>query len=127
MWWLMAGLLGCEGASEPEPAPEDTALDCTFEESTTSPLELEGRARCGADLYADACASCHGEDGSGTELGADLEQHIPYHTDAEIVLVLVTGPESMEPQELAPQETADVIAHLRDWFGDYQGSTHPTR
>lgn len=123
---LLAALLGCvggDGVDSPTPV-------CVYEgEPTGNPLDREGDAVCGGEVYAGACASCHGATGGGTEesgaLGVPpLAEHVRSHTDAEIVLLLVAGSGEMPPQDLHVQATADVLAWLRHHFGDYDGQGH---
>lgn len=119
----LVGLLGCGGGPVDSGPP---ALDCSFDPSDASALDLEGRADCGAERYAEDCAVCHGADGLGTETGPDLSMHVPFHSDAEVLVVLTVGPGEMPALGLENQEAADVIAHLREWFPYDPTGTHPT-
>ena len=81
-----------------------------------SPLELEGRLDCGEDVYLNRCATCHGIDGEGTSSGQVLSGHIGGHDDAELLFSIQFGEGDMPPQNLQPQDAADVLLYLRTAF-----------
>gem|GEM_PF-683022 len=125
---LMTLLLGCSGGTVADSSPTDTGPACVYDGSDqgASPFDLPGVAACGAALFADACAACHGVDGSGSESGPGLGGHVPYHTDLEILTILLVGQGDMPAQGLSPQQHADLLAWLRATFGAYTGEGHPT-
>ena len=135
-------LLAC-GSSEPEeytinigrPSQWDTALSDNEPSGTAvdspdnassceapqgsesaSPLELEGRISCGEEVYLNRCSGCHGEFGEGTPQGQELNGHIDAHDDATLLLSIQFGEGDMPPQNLQPQEAADVLAYMRSVF-----------
>lgn len=81
-------------------------------------LALTGDATAGADVFAGSCgqSTCHAADGSGGE-GVDLREHIPEHTDAQLVELMIDGEGEMPATGLTAQEEADVLAYLRETFG----------
>ncbi len=126
-WFLVLLACGAEGTTADTAAPGDTAPDCVYDGSDEgeSPFVLDGSAWCGGEVFATACAGCHGDDGSGTDLGADLSGHVPYHTDLEVLSVVINGQGEMPAQDTSPQQSADLLAWLRATFGEYTGETHP--
>ena len=85
----------------------------------TAILDLTGDATAGADVFARTCGqgACHGADGSSGTEGVDLAEHVPEHTDYELVDFMLYGVEEMAPVEVTDQEAADVLAYLRATFG----------
>ena len=84
--------------------------------------DLVGNADDGAKVFAATCAqsNCHGPDGSGSDPSsdaADLAKVVPGLTDAEIESRIENGFGLMAPVDLDEQETADVIAYVRQEFG----------
>ena len=75
---------------------------------------LTGDASAGAEIYGLTCAACHGADGNVNE--AKLTEEVPEKSDAELESIILDGYEEMPPQSLTGQETADVIAYLRETF-----------
>lgn len=80
-------------------------------------LLLTGDPQRGAQIFATVCAPCHGADGSGTTQGVDLTEHVPGHTDEELVGFLAHGEGRMpDPGLPDDQAIADVLAYLRATF-----------
>ena len=84
--------------------------------------ELVGNAADGAKVFAATCAqsNCHGPDGTGSDPSSDAEnlnKVVPTLSDAEIESRITDGFGLMAPVGLNPQETADVIAYVRQEFG----------
>lgn len=75
----------------------------------------------GGTIYSGACASCHGSDGTlGVATGGvpatSLPDVVPGATDDHLADVIQNGIRSMPATTLDDQETADVIAYLRqEW------------
>lgn len=82
----------------------------------------EPDATAGAEKYAVFCASCHGEDGAagvqvdGVE-ATDLGEVVPTLDDETLQAAIQDGYGAMPSQRLTNNETADVIAWLREVFG----------
>ncbi len=87
-------------------------------EEVNAVLDLTGDATVGADVFAASCgaSTCHAADGSGGE-GVDLREHVPEHTDAQLVEFMIHGVGEMPATGLTAQEEADVLAYLRETFG----------
>lgn len=126
--WLMVGVLGCgapaeEAAEVPvlDTAPVEGCADVD-DGADASVLELEPDPGCGEALYEARCAACHGAAGEGTDAGPALGDHVPYHSDLELVVVLTQGSGDMPPSELGNQQIADVLGWLRQTFGAQTGS-----
>ena len=83
--------------------------------------DLVGDPVAGATVFQNTCAAveCHGPDGSGSgpkSDAADLAKVVPTKSDAEIETIIQNGFALMAPVDLSDQETADVIAYLRQEF-----------
>jgi alcohol dehydrogenase (cytochrome c) len=82
-----------------------------------------GRARAqaqnvesGRRVFASRCASCHGTEGAGGELGPSIVARIPLRTDADLAAVVREGlPGAGMPafSTLSSTESADLVAFLR--------------
>jgi mono/diheme cytochrome c family protein len=80
-------------------------------------LALTGDVDRGRGLFETTCAPCHGSDGSGGSQGVDLREHVPEHSDRELVRVMARGEDRMpDPGLASDQEIADVLAYLRATF-----------
>lgn len=97
-------MVGCDGGgTEPDRVPEI--------------LALTGDAALGETVYQTNCAVCHAEDGTGGT-GIDLTEHVPNHTDEELVQQALEGGEGMPPfDQLQNQALADLLAYLRETHG----------
>ena len=104
--------------SEPENVVDTATEDpCGWEENQGSePLSLAGDRDCGAEVYAESCAICHMEDGSGGNSGKRLKGRIELFEDQTLIDIIVSGQGTMPPIALSSQETADVVVFLRNDF-----------
>ena len=104
---------------EPSNEPSDDASSCEAPagSESMSPLELDGRISCGEEVFLNRCAGCHGENGEGTAQGQVLDDHIDAHDDETLLFSIQFGEGNMPPQNLQPQDAADVLAFIRDAFG----------
>jgi len=76
----------------------------------------QSRPNPGAQSFASRCASCHGTDGNGGELGPAIAPRVPSRTDAELRAVVRQGvPAAGMPAfaSIGDAELDDVIRHLR--------------
>jgi len=74
------------------------------------------RAESGRQVFASHCASCHGTEGAGGELGPSIVARIPLRSDAELEAVVREGlPGSGMPAfaTMSATERADLMAFLR--------------
>ena len=102
---------------EPEDTIEPQEDPCGWQENQgADPLSLVGDTSCGAQVYAQSCAICHMEDGSGGNSGKRLSGRMDLFDDATLVDIIVRGQGTMPPIAISSQETADVIIFLRDNF-----------
>jgi mono/diheme cytochrome c family protein len=76
----------------------------------------DGDIAAGEQVFADTCAVCHGADGTGG-IGPSLLDEVPDASDAELQDVIQNGDGEMPAQSLDDQQTADVIAYMRDLWG----------
>jgi alcohol dehydrogenase (cytochrome c) len=70
----------------------------------------------GRVVYSSRCASCHGSNGSGGELGPSIVMRVPARTDAELTTVIQQGlPTAGMPAfaNLAATELRDLLTFLR--------------
>src|ERR1700722_3752132 len=73
-------------------------------------------ADTGRQAFVGRCASCHGSDGNGGELGPGIATRVPSRTDQELTTLLRQGlPSAGMPafSSLSSTETADLIRYLR--------------
>lgn len=70
----------------------------------------------GADLYADHCAVCHGEDARGTSSGPDLKREVENHNDDQIIRVILFGEDRMDPIDVTEDEAQMIVDYLRELF-----------
>ena len=101
-----------------EPSTEQPSSDdeCAEESGTENadPNSLVGRSECGEIVYFDKCAICHGNNGEGGNAGRQLQGEIEGMTDEYIMETILGGEGTMPPQNVTPQQTADVLAYLRE-------------
>jgi len=104
----------------------------------TYPASPEAISR-GATVYADSCASCHGETGKGDGPAgvalkpppADLTFHVPLHGDEGFVLFVANGaPGTAMPgwkDVLTEEQIWDVIHYMRAELGGGTAPPSPQR
>ena len=70
----------------------------------------------GRQIFVSRCASCHGSDGNGGELGPAITARVPARTDADLTSLFRQGlPTAGMPAfpTLRDQDTGDLIRYLR--------------
>lgn len=73
----------------------------------------------GAEVFADNCAICHADDGSGVNgLGPDLMERVPGLTVEDVESTVTDGTGTMNPVSLFEDETTAVAEYVVDEFGD---------
>ena len=80
------------------------------------PVALAQNADRGRQAFVTRCASCHGTDGNGGELGPAIAARAVLRTDEELRTVLRTGfPAAGMPPfaTIADSEAADLVAFVR--------------
>ncbi len=102
-WLALALWSGCAGSSS--------------DEATDVSDGLVGDAAAGATLFTNNCSFCHGADGGGGS-GPSLIDLVPTLEDADITGTITEGQGNMPAIDLDDQELADVLAYLRDTFGE---------
>lgn len=117
---VLALLLACGGSdgdsSDSSPPVDPCAVAAGTEQDTI--LEIEGHAECGAEVYAAMCSACH------VENAVDLVDHVPNHTDEQLIYVLLAGSGDMPSIDIDNHSAAHVLSWLRDQYGDYNGEGH---
>ena len=111
-----------DGPPDPPDEPSDESSpehsegvppDCTDPAGTADadPTELAGREDCGEMIYFSDCGPCHGDSG-----GPNPTSNWSDFDDASLVEIILEGIMEMPPQDLTPQEVADVIEFIRQEF-----------
>ena len=125
--WLALGLAAVVGLAfifsqrGQEPAPVSAAGDTV---SIAMPEALDGRAAIGQRAFQAFCASCHGENGGGTDKGPPLIHRIyepNHHGDAAFLLAAQNGVRAhhwqfgdMPPVEgVTRAEVETIVAFIR--------------
>jgi mono/diheme cytochrome c family protein len=78
----------------------------------------EAQAKRGTQLYAEQCASCHGEDMSGVAglfpplVGADFLKVWQGKSVGELFEKVQTTMPALDPGSLKPEQTADIVAYM---------------
>jgi cytochrome c553 len=73
-------------------------------------------ADAGRQVFVARCASCHGSDGNGGELGPGIASRVPSRTDQELSTLVGQGlPAAGMPafSTLTETDTADLVRYLR--------------
>jgi mono/diheme cytochrome c family protein len=85
-------------------------------------LARTGSASAGATQFAQTCARCHGPDGEGTGFAPSLYERVPKREDVSLVRTLIQGKGDMPAwgERFDDQRLADLLAHLRGKFGDFE-------
>lgn len=115
VWWLIS-LLACTGGEEPASqdssaaASDDTAS--TLDTGETAGDEVQD----GEHLFAQWCASCHGEDGRGSYSGPTLEREVASHTDEDLINTILNGRGDMGPVPVTGEQAALIVGWLRELF-----------
>lgn len=108
--WMAVGAMACgtEGGGD----------------RATTIADLTGDVTAGETVYADNCAVCHLEDGTGETNGGqgiDLVQLFidEPNGDLDFIGTILNGEGAMTPfgDALEDQEIADVMAYMHDAFG----------
>jgi mono/diheme cytochrome c family protein len=91
------------------------SLACASPESdpaVAAVLDLTGVSEEGAGVYADSCAHCHSEDGSGTDSGPGLRGLHASRDGAAVERILYGSGYEMPGfgARLSDQQVADVLA-----------------
>lgn len=86
---------------------------------TDTVLGLTGDPVAGETTFGSTCQVCHPDGGTTAGAGPALDTLVPTKTDAEIVDTMLNGYKTMPKQgsHLTDQESADVLAFLRQQFG----------
>lgn len=129
----LAGLTGCDqnsGASSSAPA-SDTTAEQTAPTEQTAATPTAPSAEHGKQLFATACATCHGPQGQGLpHLGKDLQtsQFVAGLGDAQLVDFITQGRPTSDPLNtthvpmppkggnpaLSSQDISDIVAYVRE-------------
>lgn len=95
--WSVLALLPLAIACNGETAETDTDLG----------TEITGE---GADLFADNCARCHGDNGQGSIVGPALTERVPGLTEADVTDIILQGSGRMDPIDEVDADQAATIA-----------------
>jgi mono/diheme cytochrome c family protein len=97
-------VLGSGGSSEGDPERVDTIL------------ALTGDVDAGGAVFDESCAICHDPTGEADVIGPALKPWMESAEDAATIGVILEGQGSMPAQNLTDQETADVLAWMKETF-----------
>lgn len=101
--------------------------------ASTTPVVDQEVLDAGGTLYAETCATCHGDDGEGFARSAvpapplDGSAHSWHHSDEQIVSLLRTGGTQM-PAVASDWPDADVeavLAYVKNWWAPWQREDQP--
>lgn len=90
------------------------------------PLAAADMIDLGAQLYAQNCAACHGENGSGHVVpeapALNGSEHAWHHADGQLQRTILNGGQIMPPfsELLSEQEAAAIIRFIQTWWQDDQ-------
>ena len=101
-----------------QPSDNESSCEIPSGSENSSPLELEGRVTCGEEVFLNRCAGCHGSNGEGTAQGQVLNGFIDDQDNGTLLYSFQFGEGDMPPQNLQPQDAADVLAYIRTEFGN---------
>jgi mono/diheme cytochrome c family protein len=76
-----------------------------------------GDAAAGAIVFTNACAVCHGAKGEGGS-GPGMADVVPGLTDGDIVDTVQNGSGDMAAVSIDDTDLSDVLAYLRDTWGE---------
>lgn len=122
-WWhpVRAVALGAALTLAAGPAALAAPADPTPSPSPAPAGPVGGGAR-GAELFRQSCASCHGEQGQGTQRGPSLVGVGPASVDFQLSTGRMPIPgEVPQPRHGEPVFSADEIAALVDHVGSFGG------
>ena len=86
-------------------------------EATADGIYTEAQAQRGATLYAEQCASCHGEDMMGVAdlfpalIGDTFVTNWQGKSVGELFEKISTTMPGLDPGSLTPEQVADLVAH----------------
>ena len=130
---LIAALVVAVGCGRPGPAPVAGPAAVSPGPTETVKIETEHLAATpepevtesldpGRQLYVSNCLRCHGEKGLGDgpkaaslyQLPANLQKHVPHHSDAELGKVIRSGPGPMPAfKDLSEDDLKALLTYLR--------------
>ena len=94
---------------------------------SAEPLASEEIIKLGADVYAETCASCHGEEGEGhlvlvSAPALNGSEHSWHHADGQIQQLIIEGGRQMPAfgEELADEEVFALIRFIQTWWSEDQ-------
>jgi mono/diheme cytochrome c family protein len=121
---LAAGLAGCGGGREAEPAATGESPAAT-PPAPSVPAPATPAADLGATVFAQNCSPCHGTQGRGDGPAARAlkpsprnfhdQSYMATRTDAQLLAVIHTGKGSMPAwgTRLTEEQITAVLAHIR--------------
>jgi len=83
----------------------------------------------GAQLYAENCITCHGENGGGHVIpeapALDGSEHAWHHADGQLQRIILDGGQVMPPfrDRLSGEDAAAIIRFIQTWWLDGQLSS----
>ena len=106
-------LLPLSGCGDKEGDSNDTATEGDTDADTDTDTDTDTN---GADVFASACAGCHGADGvSG--YAPKLTDVVPGLDAAGLEEIIVNGEGNMPPVNVSGQDLTDVVTYVLATFG----------
>ena len=109
---------GCMEKEITNPPPErDTAIepDVSSNPPANEPDEPEQPLEPGEEVFADACADCHGADGDSGS-APPLSTMVPLLSDEQLESVIIDGADNMPGGLVADADLPDLMTYLRETF-----------
>jgi len=87
--------------------------DAGFDTDVDTDLTLQA-----PQLFDAHCASCHGDDGRGSDSGPDLEDRVPGLAPLDIARIITEGDGRMRPvRDVTDDEAAAISFYVVDTWG----------
>jgi mono/diheme cytochrome c family protein len=90
----------------------------TPERRAQTVLALTAVAKDGVETFENNCTSCHGDDGTGSDIAPNLLNVVPTLSNVDLLLTLINGKDAMPSwAHFSDTELADLAAHLHTTYG----------
>jgi mono/diheme cytochrome c family protein len=121
---LLGLLVACSSQSNSAPAPAEKPI--AVEPNPADLRALAAQVDQGKQVFAEQCASCHGDTGAGTDDGpaivgkqalpveprSDAKRTVKFRTGADVYTFVATNMPADDPATLAPEQYAAVVAYV---------------
>ncbi|MEV1329409.1 c-type cytochrome [Micromonospora costi] len=119
---LATGPAALAARPAPDPAPTSAPAGTTAPAATSAPAPAAPGQVRGEELFRQQCASCHGEQGQGSQRGPSLVGVGPASVDFQVGTGrMPLAHEQSQPRRREPVFSADEIAALVDHVASFGG------